>query len=105
MAAHVSFVEAAKVLAAGASFLPLAWGLGFALARWRVTARDSSGRLRAGSLALIALCFAVLVGAHALALLWLDVFHPAVTSFYAAGAAIAPILTRAKPATPGQRPR
>lgn len=105
MAAHVSFVEAAKMLGSGASFVVLATGLGLYLARLDITARDSAGRLRPKACALIALSFAILIFAHAMALWSLDLYHPAINVFYLASAGIAVAMTHKKPATSGPRPR
>ncbi len=105
MAAHVSFLEVAKILGAGASFLGLATGLGFGFAHFQITALDAAGRLRLKPCAVISLAFAMLVVAHTMALWWLDLYHPAVSAFYAAGAAIAFITTRAKTAVVDLRPK
>lgn len=99
MIAQVSFGEVAKVLIAGATFIPLAVGLGYALSRFGVTARDAKGALRKGPCALIALCIGLLVFAHAMAIWFLapSAFHPAMNAFYATGSVIMVMATRAKP--------
>jgi len=107
MIAHVSFPEVARMLIAGATFLPFAVLLGLGLSRFGVTARDSEGALRRGPCAVIALCFGILIFAHAMAIWFLapSAFHPAMSAFYGVGGVIATTTTRARSTASAAQPR
>jgi protein-S-isoprenylcysteine O-methyltransferase Ste14 len=98
MIAQVSFAEVTKVLIAGATFIPLALVLGYALSRFGLTIRDSRGALRKGPCALIVLSLSVLVFAHAMAVWFIapSAFHPAMNGFYLVGGVLATRATRTK---------
>jgi hypothetical protein len=104
MLEQVSAGGALRVVATGAAFVPLAVGLGFLLASRGLAVRGTHGRIRWRDAGLMTLAFAALVAAHALVLVWLGWYHPAVNTFYVLSGVLMSQVARARLAARGAPP-